>query len=577
MWQIKDNSARKFPETGRLVICAAALTLCLIQTAASDPLEMPSVVKADKDRGLFNISGEYGTYGELYTISGRDNRRPPSTGRVFFKPTISIAENFTVNFNLFLSTEGRGTRQDINQIDINPEWGWGEAHLVDFTESYSTYTLNGIKIRGASLHLTPGFFRASIISGITQTKVSSSNANIVYRRNLNGGKIGFGDAGGSYFDIIVLSTRDDFQPTEIAIPDTTIIEDTTGQTGNQNPESITPQENLAGALVTNLTFAEKKLTWKNELGGSAITRDRRSAEWEQEGYPDFLKNIFTPRLSSSFDIAFSSDIKFNIDKYNIAASYQYVGPGYVSLGLASQTQDKQAMKLSLNRRLGAGAFKIDLSRQNDNLINQKSYTTYRNMLNSGFMFKPMAIWNSNFNITFISMDNSAADRSVSIDFTSWVFRLNNSLAFKRKLGLTGMSLDYSFQTAGDTNPARIGSELRSHTATARASYNIREGINIAPSINIVGNRQAAAGWTITKSFATALNVLSMKKRLNSGVQLGISFDRSTTSLKSGLRTSYKLTSTATINLQLELRDIQTDSESGGFNEFTSRLTITNRF
>jgi hypothetical protein len=567
----------RFPDFARLWFFAAAIIIFSLSSISADPIDILPAKKADDRPAFFNLSGEIGTYGELYSISGRENRRPGSTGRLFFKPTVSILENFSINFNLFLSTEGNSARQNINQIDINPKWGWGEAHLVDFTESYSTFTLNGIKIRGASLNLTPGPFRASAISGVTQAEVSSSAGNIVYRRNINGGKLGFGSDGSSYFDLIVISARDDFAPSEMEIPDTTVNGDTAGQAGTQNPESITPKENLVGALVANLTFADKKISWKSELGGSAITRDRRSIEWEQKGYPEFLKNFFTPRLSSGFDGAFSSDVKFNSNQNNLAVSYQYIGPGYISLGLASQAPDRQAIKLSLNRRFREGALKLDLSRQNDNLIKQKSFTTVRNTVNTGFLYKPVEIWNFNLNLTLMTMNNNAADSSANVDFTNWVFRLNNALAFQRKVGLTGVSLDYSYQTAGDTNPARVNSELRSHTTAARATYNIRENISIAPSINIVNNRQAKAGWNTTQSYAADLNVLAMNKKLNSGIQLGISFDKSTTSFKSGIRSTYKLISSVTVNLRLELRNVRSNSETGGFDELTSRLTITNRF
>jgi hypothetical protein len=155
--------------------------------------------------------------------------------------------------------------------------------------------------------------------------------------------------------------------------------------------------------------------------------------------------------------------------------------------------------------------------------------------------------------------------------------LNNALAFKRKVGMTGVSLDYSYQTAGDTNPARVNSELRSHTIAARATFNIRNDINITPSVNIVNNRQAEAGWNTTQSYAADLNVLTLNKKLNSGIQLGISFDKSATSFKSGIRSNYKLTSNAIISLRLELRNVRSDNESGGFDELTSRLTLTNRF
>ena len=55
---------------------------------------------------IVNISGEAGFSGELYSISGRDARRPGASGRVFIRPTLTLFNNFSVNFDIFLSTEG---------------------------------------------------------------------------------------------------------------------------------------------------------------------------------------------------------------------------------------------------------------------------------------------------------------------------------------------------------------------------------------------------------------------------------------------------------------------------------------
>jgi len=97
------------------------------------------------DNKTVQLSGEIGTYGELYTISGKESRRPSGIGRLFFKPRLTLFNNITMDFNFLLSTEGSSARQQINQFDFNPRWGWGEAHLGDFSQTYSEFTLNGIK------------------------------------------------------------------------------------------------------------------------------------------------------------------------------------------------------------------------------------------------------------------------------------------------------------------------------------------------------------------------------------------------------------------------------------------------
>ena len=76
------------------------------------------------------LSGDIETYGELYSISGRERRRPSSTARLFFRPTLSIYDLMSVSFNFLLSTQGnsRSFQHQINQINqfgIQPKVGMG--------------------------------------------------------------------------------------------------------------------------------------------------------------------------------------------------------------------------------------------------------------------------------------------------------------------------------------------------------------------------------------------------------------------------------------------------------------------
>ncbi len=171
-----------------------------VQDSTSRPSALQKNVK---------ITGEFGAYGELYGISGRAARRPSSTGRIYFSPTITFFNTFSIPLQFFISSEGVSARQSINQFGINPTWKWGTAHLGDFTERYSDLTLNGINIRGGGLTLKPGTFRFSFIGGITQRAVNGTSQNGAYRRTLWGGRIGIGKQNASYLDLIFLKSKDD--------------------------------------------------------------------------------------------------------------------------------------------------------------------------------------------------------------------------------------------------------------------------------------------------------------------------------------------------------------------------------
>ena len=168
----------------------------------------------------FSVSGGINFYGELYSISGIAARRPSSTGRLLIHPTFTFFNTFSIPVEIILSTEGSSARQNINQFGINPGWGWGKAHLGDFSESYSDFTLNGIVIRGGGIDLNPGIFRFSTVAGFTQQAVNGGAQNGSYKRFLIASKIGVGKDNSSHIDFIFLRSKDDvssLNPTQKSI------------------------------------------------------------------------------------------------------------------------------------------------------------------------------------------------------------------------------------------------------------------------------------------------------------------------------------------------------------------------
>lgn len=184
-----------------------SLFLIFISTAIAQ--ELPDTTDGSSSKDIISISGDLGAYGELYSISGQPKRRPSSTGRLFFRPIVDFYGVFQVPFDFLLSTEGSSARQNINQFGLNPDWGWGSAHIGDFNKEYSPLSLNGIKIRGGGINLNPDLFRFSIVSGFTQRSVPGGAQDGSYKRFLFAAKLGYGSEEDTYFDLIFLKARDD--------------------------------------------------------------------------------------------------------------------------------------------------------------------------------------------------------------------------------------------------------------------------------------------------------------------------------------------------------------------------------
>ncbi|GAB4180048.1 MAG: hypothetical protein Kow00108_16220 [Calditrichia bacterium] len=188
------------------------------------PVNIPDTLSAKSTYKPIKIKGELGTYGELYSISGRQRRRPPSTGRIYFRPVITFFERYSIPFEFLISTEGSSARQGINQYALHPSWSWGDAHLGDFSEKYSEYSLSGIQIRGAGVNLRPGKFRFSFLAGLTQRTVSGNAGNQAYKRRIIAGKIGVGAEDKSHLYLTTLHLKDSYDSNTQAEASITVLE-----------------------------------------------------------------------------------------------------------------------------------------------------------------------------------------------------------------------------------------------------------------------------------------------------------------------------------------------------------------
>ena len=197
--------------------------LLIVFLALAIPLQAQiNVSKNDSSHSGVTISGELGAYGELYSISGQEKRRPSSTGRIFFRPVLNLFGLLQIPFDFLISTEGSSARQSINQFGLNPKWGWGSAHIGDFNEDYSQLILNGIKIRGGGVNLTPGIFRLSAATGFTQRSVPGGAQDGSFKRFLFAAKLGIGKENNSFFDLIFLKAKDDINSLEQGIKSITL-------------------------------------------------------------------------------------------------------------------------------------------------------------------------------------------------------------------------------------------------------------------------------------------------------------------------------------------------------------------
>lgn len=528
---------------------------------------------------IVTVNGEIGFLGELYSISGRENRRPGDLARISLRSTITAWNSLSMSFNAMLSSEGSSARQDINQIDFNPKWRWGEAHVGDFTHEFSSLTLSGIRIRGGGVMITPGKWRLSLLSGLTHRSVSTSDNNRSYERLVSGGKIGFGRSEGSFFELLAFTARDKLEVLASAPVDTAETPDTSFFDVEQAPAAVTPQENLVISTVTNLALFSKKLKWRTEIAGCAITRDRRSSELDAGDVPEFLTNIFKPRVSSSADYAYRTEMDLGLSRVTVNAGYEYVGPGYISLGLASQTNDRREFSGGVMWRHRSGTVRVDGAIQSDNLIHQKLFTTDRVRLTGTTMYQISRQWRSNLIVTYTGAGNDASSNTMLTDYRSWVIRTGHNVMFARQYGLRNLTFDYTLQTAGDKNPARHSAEIKTHSSTVGGTFVVRENLEVVSTVGLVSSRMGSAGRALTQTYSISARLASLRSKLMTSGTVVATVGETSSALRPSIKSSYQIGPrfTATCEIESTLGRADSDMPGGDFDEFTARFSLTHRF
>ncbi len=385
-----------------------------------------------------------------------------------------------------------------------------------------------------------------------------------------------GREGGTGFDLYFVSAKDKLS--SIAdVHDTVSVTDTLFSDAEQNPVSVTPQENLVVSAVTNLALFKRKFRWRNEAGVSALTRDRRSAEPESSDIPESLKKIFTPRVSTRADYAYTTDISMDISKVTVSAGYHYIGPGYISLGLASMIADKREVTVGVMARHRGGMVKIDGALQSDNLIDQKSSTTDRTRLSAMVSHRLRPRWNATLGIIFTGVSNDASENVRRVDFSSWVLRTGHYFSFNRSFGLRSLSFDYTFQTSGDQNPLRQSSDLESHSATSSGTIAISRNLETVATAGLMSTQIGTGKRTFTQNYSASARHLGLNGKLTSSATVAVAVGNVNTTIRPSLRFAYPLGRDLTLSAEMESTHNRGGAKASQFNEAAGRLMLTRRF
>ncbi|HXF99620.1 MAG TPA: hypothetical protein VNL69_02495 [Bacteroidota bacterium] len=524
------------------------------------------------------FSGEMGTYGEWYSIRGQTKRRPPATGRLFLRPTLTLYDALSLNFDILLSTEGSGARQNINQFGLHPTWSWGKAHVGDFSDTYSDYTFSGILVRGGAVSINPGLFRFSALGGFAKRAVPGGATDGAFDRYLYGGKLGIGSEAGGYVDLMFLRVRDKISSLPPPPTGQTPIDTLNPAANPLRAYEVTPQENLIGGLLTNLRFLDNRLQWKTEASVSLFTRDMRVDADTTIRLPSFVKDLYRANVTSNVDVAVTSELLIDVDNVSVRGGYKWIGPGYNSLGVASLFNDQQEFLLAPSFRIADWSVSLTYTRQNDNLLHQKLFTIVRNLYAANITFRPAPIWTSNILANYVVMSNDATNDTMRIAFSNLMFGTNQILAFAPGSVVQMLSFSYIFQHAGDDVPLRSGSRNTVHSTTLSASIPLSTSFTLTPAVSFLFYTVGALRSQTTQTYSLAASHRALENRLTTTLASAASFVRSSTTFRNNLSSVYQIGPMTSIGISAGM----TTFRSGvfltrEFDEFIGTLNVTQRF
>jgi len=533
------------------------------------------------------LSGQASVYGEMYGIKGADRRRPSSTQRISVTPLLKFSEFFSVSVNIMLSTEESYARQNMNIMGLHPVWRWGRGHVGDYSERFSQYTFNGVNVTGAEVDLYPGHWRFTVGGGQTRRAVRGNIINESFDQYMFASRIGYGDMKKSFFHLIAMKAKDD--PASLSkpedwdydqvIPDTMGTElDTIWVEPPYNPYSVTPEENFVAGFVSQVNVLKNHLILRVEGSGSAYTKDLHAEKVTLDSLtiPDWLQKplgtIFTPRINSNVDYAMQTNVELNLKNIKTEIGYEYIGPGYVSLGTPSTVNDRQKVMINSSLRIKNQRIRFGWQRLSNNLLNQKDETNIRNQLQA-LLQSHTKKWRSQFSIRYLDMLGDALVDSLGWDYNNIIFSTHQAYVLGRESILRQAGLQYTYQKSNKNMPSQI-TKSNYHTLNLTGSISFTEKLNMNISSGLSFRNSGAQNSYTTQVYSIRLSHSALQNKLSSSLFSSSSMVRDTRMFRAGINSSYRLTKNNQIIFNLSYNSFHGTRD---FQELRTSLRLSHIF
>jgi hypothetical protein len=234
---------------------------------------------------------------------------------------------------------------------------------------YSPLTLNGTQIFGGNFEWNPGIFFLGASAGKIQSSIpfALDTSNAQFRQKMAALRVGLGKAYGSHIYFTGAHFWD--------------LDDTTDFRYGQE---FYPESAWLGSSDFMISIGKKRVV---ELSGEVAglfrnqnTRDTLAPVFNLQS--QFVEKNLKPNLSSSFDIAANSLLKFNLFNGNsqLEIGSQFVGPGFIHPGAFGLRNDVWRKDARWIQQLNGNKLKLTgkYITERDNFSDAKSITTNMN-------------------------------------------------------------------------------------------------------------------------------------------------------------------------------------------------------
>lgn len=395
------------------------------------------------------VSGSFSSTNIFYHSFGLPNRRDPFS--YFLSGSLNLSlYGWDIPFSMNYSNQQTTFYQPFNQYGLSPTYKLITAHLGWRSMNFSSYTLAGHTFLGAGVEMNPSKWRIAGMYGRLNKAVAYDTTSAyenppVYERYGMGFKVGVGSAT-DYVDLILFKAQDD--PNSIASPPAAL--------------TVLPGENL----VLGINVAKhilKRIGFSGEWALSAYTRNILADidTLNYSGIYSRLDGIFTPRSSSSYYQAFKSAITYTGNQYSINTTYEYVEPGYQTMGAYFFNNDIENITIGANsqffQKLSVAG---NVGIQRNNLSNDQVNEQKRLISSFNLHYSPSEEWSFSGSYSNFTTNSRRAARlneiinstdTLQLEFVQITDNANFSAGYHGKQGENtyALHLNMAYQMANE--------------------------------------------------------------------------------------------------------------------------------